>query len=176
MITDFFFRPQPCLSPDSARVTFFLRSGKISSPPSCKPPSPCINNVSTSTEESLFLRPGVGYKEESRCRNQERGAEVAPFSGGLLTEIGCLFNRSAPVSAGLGWDSASHSSRISSKKQTKKKQKKKNTLPALLFHAIPSSTQRDISTSLLQGDLSRNSQARYIEMPRKRGLSAGILV
>ena len=125
MITDFFFRPQPCLSPDSARVTFFLRSGKISSPPSCKPPSPCINNVSTSTEESLFLRPGVGYKEESRCRNQERGAEVAPFSGGLLTEIGCLFNRSAPVSAGLGWDSASHSSRISSKKQTKKKQKKK---------------------------------------------------
>lgn len=116
-VSSFFFRPhlthQLCLSPDSAGVTFFLRSGKISSPPSCEPPSPCINNVSSSTEESLFLRSGVGYKEESRCRNQERGAEVAPFSGGLLTEIGCFLNRSAPVSAGPGSDSASHSSRIS---------------------------------------------------------------
>lgn len=86
---------------------------KFHPPPSCEPPSPCINNVSSSTEESLFLRSGVGYKEESRCRNQERGAEVAPFSGGLLTEIGCFLNRSAPVSAGPGSDSASHSSRIS---------------------------------------------------------------
>ena len=84
-----------------------------------------------------FLRPGVGYKEEYRCGSQERRAEVAPFSGGLLTEIGCSLNRSAPVSAGPGSDSASHSSRISSKNTKTHKQK---TLLALLFHAIPSST------------------------------------
>lgn len=123
---------------------FFQHDGhvlleKSFSPPSCEPLSPFINNVSC----GVVLRSGAGYKEKCRCRSQERGSRggtTLQEGNGLLAKIGCLLKRRALVSAGPGSDSASHSS----------------SLPALFFHAIPSSTQRDISTGLLQGDLSRN--------------------
>ncbi len=94
-----------------------------------------------------------------------RGWSILQKKNGLLTKIGCFRKRRALVSAGPGSDSASPSSRISSKR-----------LPALLFHPIPSSTQRDISTGLLQRDLSRNSKACHTEKLKRGVLSAEILV
>lgn len=133
-------------------------------PLGCEPLSPLINNVSGSIEESLILHPGASYKEKFRCRSQERGAEVCRFSrtgmdlrNGLLTKIGCFLKRRVLVSAGPGSGSASHSSRILSKDY--------------LLLSFPSSTLSDISTSLLQGDLSRNSKACHIE---NRVLSRGL--
>lgn len=70
------------------------------------------------------------------------------------------------MSAGPGSDSASHSSRIFFYQKGR---------PALVFHAIPSSTQRNISTGLLQEDLSRNSKACHIETLKRVVLSAEIL-
>lgn len=111
----------------------------------CEPLSPFISDVNASIQKSLILRPGVSYKEKFWCGSSGRRARVGRFSrtgmdfrNGLFTKIGFFFDRRAQVSAGSGSDSASHSSRILLKR-----------LPALLFHAIPPSTPKDIYIGLL---------------------------
>lgn len=169
----FFFRPhlthQLCLSAVSARVRFFLRSGKISfPPPSCEPPSLFISNVSSGTEESLFPPPW--------CRLQ-RGIQMrepgeASWGSSILWRFAHR-NRllSQQERAGVSWPRVRFCLSLLQDfiKKHKNTQTKNTSSSALSCNSI-------IHTSLLQGDLSRNSQGCRIETPRKRGLSAEILV
>ena len=138
-----------------------------SPPPSCEPPSLFISNVSSGTEEPLFPPPW--------CRLQ-RGIQMrepgeASWGSSILRRFAHR-NRllSQQERAGVSWPRVRFCLSLLQDfiKKHKNTQTKNTSSSALSCNSI-------IHTSLLQGDLSRNSQGCRIETPRKRGLSAEIL-
>lgn len=138
---------------------------------SCEFHSRFINNVSSSIEKSLILHPGASYKEKYRCKEPGEGSWGQSMGGGLdlrnglLTIICCFLKKKGERWCQLVQGKILFFSLIQD-----------FIKPGSALSCNPSSMQRDISTGLLHGDLSRNSRACHIEKLKRRVLTAEILV